>query len=280
LKPEEEARKKIDTLLEKAGWLIQDYKALNLGAGAGIAVREFPLKGAGFADYLLFVERHAVGVVEAKPEGTTLSGVSEQTEKYLRSLPEHIPHIGDVLPFAYESTGSETFFRDLRDPEHRSRRVFAFHMPETLHEWVHQELANALQKQPYNLSPGLVWLAYQQLEKSKVKGTGPQKLLTDTISLIRFATGQANILEPFEDEVNRNFNNWLENQESHGTHFTPEQTEWLNMIKQHITTSLNVGIDDFELSPFNQKGGAVKAYQLFGKELNKTLQELNTVLTK
>ena len=139
LKPEEEARKKIDALLEKAGWLVQDYKDLNLGAGVGVAVREFPLKGAGFADYLLFVERHAVGVVEAKPEGTTLSGVSEQTEKYLRSLPENIPHVGDVLPFAYESTGVETFFRDLRDPEYRSRRVFAFHMPETLHEWVHQE---------------------------------------------------------------------------------------------------------------------------------------------
>ena len=143
-----------------------------------------------------------------------------------------------------------------------------------------KELANALQKQPYNLNPELVWLAYQQLEKSKVKAAGPQKLLTNTISLIRFATGQANVLEPFEDEVNRNFNLWIENQESHGKHFTPEQIEWLNMIKQHITTSLNVGIDDFELSPFNQKGGAVKAYQLFGKELNKTLEELNMVLTK
>jgi hypothetical protein len=90
-KPEEEARKKIDTLLEKAGWLIQDYRDLNLGAGVGAAVREYPLN-TGFADYMLFVERHAVGVVEAKPEGTTLSGVSEQTEKYLRNFPEGIPH--------------------------------------------------------------------------------------------------------------------------------------------------------------------------------------------
>jgi len=63
---------------------------LNLGAGIGAAVREYPLK-SGFADYLLFVDRHAVGVVEAKPEGTTLSGVSEQTEKYLRNFPENIP---------------------------------------------------------------------------------------------------------------------------------------------------------------------------------------------
>jgi type I restriction enzyme, R subunit len=140
LKPEEEARKKIDALLEAAGWLIQDLKDMNLGAGIGVAVREFPLKGAGFADYLLFVERHAIGVIEAKSEGTTLSGVSEQTEKYLHSLPQNIPHVGDVLPFAYESTGTETYFRDLRDPDCRSRRVFAFHQPETLHEWVHEEI--------------------------------------------------------------------------------------------------------------------------------------------
>lgn len=139
MKPEENARKKIDALLEKAGWLVQDYKDLNLGAAVGIAVREFPLKGAGFADYLLFVERHAIGALEAKPEGTTLSGVSEQTEKYLHSLPENIPHVGNMLPFAYESTGVETYFRDLRDPDCRSRSVFAFHRPETLHEWVHEE---------------------------------------------------------------------------------------------------------------------------------------------
>ncbi len=138
LKPEESSRKKIDSLLELAGWKIQDYKELNLGSAIGVAVREYPLK-SGFADYMLFVERHAVGVVEAKPEGTTLSGVSEQTEKYLRNFPEIIPHIGDFLPFAYESTGVETYFRDIRDPYCRSRRVFAFHKPETLHEWVHEE---------------------------------------------------------------------------------------------------------------------------------------------
>jgi type I restriction enzyme R subunit len=80
MKPDEETRKKIDALLEAAGWLIQTFEDLNLGAGVGVTVREFPLKGAGFADYMLFAERHAVGVVEAKPIGTTLSGVSEQTE--------------------------------------------------------------------------------------------------------------------------------------------------------------------------------------------------------
>ena len=142
-----------------------------------------------------------------------------------------------------------------------------------------RQLAEAIEKPPYNLTPELLWLAYQQLEKSKVKGAGPQKLLTNIVSLVRFAIGYAKVLEPFPEEVNRNFKDWLKKQEQQGDNFTPEQQEWLNMIKQHITTSLNINLDAFELSPFNQKGGAVKAYQLFGQKLNNILEELNTVLT-
>jgi type I restriction enzyme R subunit len=154
--PEEEARDKIDELLDKAGWKLQDYKAVNLGAATGIAVREFPVKG-GEADYMLFVERHAVGVVEAKPKGVTLSGVSEQTEGYLRGFPQNIPHVADVLPFAYESTGDETYFRDVRDPDTRSRRVFSFHKPEMLHEWAHQDntLRARLRSTPPLIKEGL-----------------------------------------------------------------------------------------------------------------------------
>ncbi len=137
MKPEEKARRKIDKLLELAGWVIQDVKELNLGVSLGVIVREFPLK-SGFADYLLFVDRMAVGIIEAKPEGTTLSGVADQSEKYLAGIPENLPHIQEPLPFAYESTGVETFFRDIRDPEPRSRRVFAFHKPETLMGWLRQ----------------------------------------------------------------------------------------------------------------------------------------------
>ncbi len=82
MKPEEKAREQIDQLLEKAGWEVQDYRDLNLGASLGVAVCEFPLK-SGEADYLLFVDRKPVGVVEAKPQGTTLSGVAENLESSL-----------------------------------------------------------------------------------------------------------------------------------------------------------------------------------------------------
>ena len=108
------------------------------GESAGVAAREFPLVG-GFADYLLFVNGQAVGVLEAKAKGITLGGVSEQTYKYLDSVPNSVPHVCDPLPFGYESSGVETFFRDLREPDSRSRRTFAFHKPETLQGWLSQQ---------------------------------------------------------------------------------------------------------------------------------------------
>ena len=90
MNPEEEARELIDEQLDAAGWKVQDYKKLNLGAGQGVAVREFPLK-TGFADYMLFVNRKAAGVIEAKPIGDTLGGVDGQSSKYTIGLPDNLP---------------------------------------------------------------------------------------------------------------------------------------------------------------------------------------------
>ena len=136
--PEQQARQQIDAQLVAAGWIVQDYKAFNPSAGRGIALREVPLK-SGRCDYLLLVDRNALGVVEAKKEGTTLSMVAEQSGHYGASLPDFIQAIvPGSLPFLYESTGVETFFRDERDPDPRSRSVFNFHRPETLAEWLTQ----------------------------------------------------------------------------------------------------------------------------------------------
>lgn len=115
MKPEQKARHRIDALLGDAGWKVQDLDQLNLGAAKGIAVREFPLE-SGPTDYLLIIDRKAFGVVEAKPQGTTLSGVAEQSQDYISGIPSNIPSIQIPLPFAFESTGIETFFRDLRVP--------------------------------------------------------------------------------------------------------------------------------------------------------------------
>jgi type I restriction enzyme R subunit len=156
MKPEEQARQNIDQLLTKAGWIIQDVNEINLGAGLGVAVREYPTK-TGPVDYALFADRKAIGVIEAKAVGTTLSGVAEQSEKYIRSFPDNVIHFTLPLPFAYESTGAETFFRDERDPASRSRRVFAFHKPETLLQWVKEDetLRARLQNFPPLITSGL-----------------------------------------------------------------------------------------------------------------------------
>jgi type I restriction enzyme R subunit len=133
--PEQKARQRIDAMLAAAGWEVQDYRSVNLHAGTGVAVREL-VTNAGPADYVLFVNRQAVGVIEAKKKGTTLSGVEWQTVKYQANVPEALPSflIDGRLQYGYESTGDETWFTCRMDPEPTARRVFWFHRPETL-EW-------------------------------------------------------------------------------------------------------------------------------------------------
>jgi type I restriction enzyme R subunit len=138
LTPEQKAREQIDGMLVASGWAVQDYKAFDPSAARGIALREVPLK-SGRCDYLLLADRQALGVVEAKKSGTTLSTVADQSGHYGENLPDFIQALAPGgLPFLYESTGIETFFRDERDPAPRSRRVFTFHRPETLAGWAAQ----------------------------------------------------------------------------------------------------------------------------------------------
>jgi type I restriction enzyme R subunit len=136
---EAKARVNIDRQLAVAGWIVQKADRANVGAGLGVAIREFTLeKGHGRVDYLLFVNGQPAGVIEAKPEGTTLVEVEHQSGKYVDGLPEWIKPPVYPLPFIYESTGTETRFTNGYDPDARSRRVFTFHRPETLAEWARQ----------------------------------------------------------------------------------------------------------------------------------------------
>ena len=137
LTPEQEARREIDAQLAACGWVVQDHSHAAVAEALGVAVREVPV-GVGRADYVLFVDCQAVGVIEAKPVGTTLTGVEPQTLGYRQSYPGELPaaDVGGVLPFGYESTGVETRFTCGLDPVPTSRRVFSFHQPETLARWV------------------------------------------------------------------------------------------------------------------------------------------------
>jgi type I restriction enzyme R subunit len=135
--PEAEARKQIDQQLKAAGWSVQDRRDANIQTGPGVAVREFPLT-SGPVDYILYVDAAVAGAIEAKKEGWTLSGVEVQSKRYSEGLPQNLPAYGRPLPFLYESTGQETHFTNLLDPDPRARAVFAFHRPEMMRDWLEQ----------------------------------------------------------------------------------------------------------------------------------------------
>jgi type I restriction enzyme, R subunit len=138
LAPEARARVEIDRMLHASGWVVQDASRVSLTAGRGVAVREFVMASPhGRADYLLFLDGRAAGVVEAKKEGETLVGVEHQSAKYVDGLPVGlVPAVEGGLAFVYESTGTETRFTNRLDPDPASRLVFSFHRPETLVGWL------------------------------------------------------------------------------------------------------------------------------------------------
>lgn len=133
--PEDKSRDFIDEKLRQAGWAIQDKNAINFNASLGVAIREYQTD-AGFADYVLFVDREPVGIIEAKQgeKGFRLTVAEEQSNKYADSKLKYINN--QPLNFIYESTDKLTHFTNRCDPKPRSRRVFSFHRPETLQEWL------------------------------------------------------------------------------------------------------------------------------------------------
>ncbi|NOR78269.1 MAG: restriction endonuclease subunit R, partial [Methanophagales archaeon] len=133
--PEQIARDNIDKQLHAAGWAVQDKAKIDWTESGGVAVREYQTD-AGPADYVLFVDRKPVGILEAKKEdeGYRLTIHESQTEGYAKSKLKYLDN--DPLPLVYASTGIITNFTDCRDPQPRSRQVFSFHRPETYVAWL------------------------------------------------------------------------------------------------------------------------------------------------
>jgi type I restriction enzyme R subunit len=190
--PEELARKVIDGMLAAAGWLIQDRTDANIDADRGVAIREFALgQGFGEADYLLFVDGHAVGVIEAKKQGSTLVGVEVQTQKYSEGIPAALPAPRRPLPFLYQSPGVETRFTNLLEPHASSRAVFSFHRPETLSQWLQDELAvqGSTFKARLVSMPPLIALGLRPAQITAIKALEKSLSHGRRRSLIQMATG-------------------------------------------------------------------------------------------
>jgi type I restriction enzyme R subunit len=183
--PEQLARDKIDSELIRSGWLIQDKSKINLAAGLGIAVREYQTD-IGPADYVLFVDKKPIGIIEAKraEEGVHLTMHEDQSEGYATAKLKYLNN--EKLSFVYESTGEVTRFTDYRDTKPRSRPVFIFHRPETFLEWNKQDksLRARLQNIPALPETGLrdcQIIAINNLEQS-FKDAKPK-------ALVQMATG-------------------------------------------------------------------------------------------
>ena len=151
------------------------------------------------------------------------------------------------------------------------RRALTFDMVEELHE--------QLQKPPLMLTTEKLWSAYSRIQPEKTKGQSQQRQLTDIIALVKFAIGLEGELKPFAEQVDNNFKQWIfRHNAQRTTAFTQEQTEWLRMIKDHIASSCGIERDDFDYSPFADKGGLQKVWGLFENELDTVIDELNLEL--
>jgi len=142
-----------------------------------------------------------------------------------------------------------------------------------------KELAQKLTDPPHHLTTADVWQAYRRLEASMVRGAPSDKVLTDIISLVRFATGQAGVLEPYSVRVDQKFNLWIGRQKKAGRDFNEEQMSWLRAIKDYLAANVEIAPADLMHDyPFADWGGVVAARTLFGAELNGMLDELTEVL--
>jgi type I restriction enzyme R subunit len=141
-----------------------------------------------------------------------------------------------------------------------------------------KELASRISEPPRSWTPDRLWRAYETLEKSKVRGASAGHLLVDIVSLVRFALEQDGELVPHAERVRERFDGWMAQQRNRGQRFTDEQRRWLEMMRDHIATSLEIEVEDFNLMPFAKEGGLAKATKVFGKDLRSIVHQLNEVL--
>lgn len=152
-----------------------------------------------------------------------------------------------------------------------SRRELTLEMIDDLHD--------ALSRPPLMLTTEKLWSAYARVQESKVRGNGVRRQLTDLVSLVRFALGLDEELRPFADTVDKRFQDWVfRHNARRATAFTPEQMEWLRLVKDHIASSCRIERDDFDYAQLAGKGGLQKAWNVFGGQLDELLAEMNEEL--
>jgi type I restriction enzyme R subunit len=198
------------------------------------------------------------------PDQITFSGFSAQAEAQATAT---VQTFTDYLREHRDEIAALDFF--YQQPYQRRQLTFA--MIEELHD--------ALSRPPLMLTTERLWSAYARVQASQVKGSDTRRQLTDLVALLRFALGLDEELRPFADSVDKRFQEWIfRHNARRTTAFTPEQTEWLRMIKDHIASSCSISREDFDYTQLADKGGLQKAWQVFGEQLDGLLVEMNEEL--
>ena len=145
-----------------------------------------------------------------------------------------------------------------------------------------EDLHERLSQPPLMLTTERLWSAYARVQAAQAKGANSKRQLTDLVSLLRFALGLDGPdaeLKPFADEVDKRFQAWIfRHNAQRATAFTPEQTDWLRLMKEHIANSCSIGRDDFDYAELADKGGLQKVWSVFGNELDGLMGEMNEEL--
>ncbi|MBL8513573.1 MAG: DEAD/DEAH box helicase family protein, partial [Betaproteobacteria bacterium] len=194
----------------------------------------------------------------------TFSGFSAQAEADAKTV---IQRFADYVKQNKDEIAALSFFYD----QPYQRRQLTFEMIEELHD--------RLAKPPLMLTTVRLWNAYARVQAAQVKGADTRRQLTDLISLVRFALALDTELKPFSDQVDKRFQEWIfRHNAQRATAFTPEQTEWLRMMKDHIANSCSISREDFDLPGMADKGGLQKVWGVLGGELDGLLREMNEEL--
>ncbi|KAA1015117.1 DEAD/DEAH box helicase [Paraburkholderia panacisoli] len=194
----------------------------------------------------------------------TFSGFSEQAETQAKAV---IDSFVSYIAQHKDEIAALSFFYQ----QPYQRRQLTFDMIEELHEH--------LSRPPLMLTTERLWSAYVRVQAGRIKGGDSKRQLTDLVSLVRFALGMEAELKPFSEQVDKRFQEWIfRHNAQRATAFSPEQTEWLRLMKDHIASSCSISRDDFDYAELADKGGLQKAWGLFGKQFDELMNEMNEEL--
>jgi type I restriction enzyme R subunit len=221
-----------------------------------------PFYDPGFQEYLEQVRQtHEQLIDTANTDTVTYAGLAEGSQEKAQET------VRQFQAFIEANKDEITALR-LFYSEPYQRKDLTFRMVKELNEKLREN-------QP-PLAPAQVWQAYARLED--VRGQQPQNELTALVSLVRKVVGLDEVLTSFSQTVDRRFREWIFQQNAGPAQFTDEQTEWLRLIKEHIATSISLDQEDLDNTPFAEKGGLARMYQLFGNQMDDVMEELNETL--